>query len=215
MLAEAYELEVVSRPCARVRVIVPREGSPQPPRALSREEIDRLLAFVGARHTTLVLLLRWTGLRVGEALGLRWSDLIDGPGGPVLTVRRQLIAGELLPRLKTDAGLRDVPVVPLLARELERAPPSCPGADSLMFLSRRGRPVDAHNLRRELRRAAQAADVGRVTPHTLRHTLATELLLTGHDASVVARVLGHRSAAFTRRVYVHVDRPPRFDSLAL
>jgi site-specific recombinase XerD len=52
-----------------------------------------------------------------------------------------------------------------------------------------------------------------VTPHVLRHSLATELLEHGHDISVVAKVLGHGSEAFTRRVYVHARETPRFDDL--
>ena len=52
-----------------------------------------------------------------------------------------------------------------------------------------------------------------ITPHVLRHSLATELVDRGYDISAVAKVLGHRSEAFTRRVYVHARDTPRFDEL--
>jgi site-specific recombinase XerD len=52
-----------------------------------------------------------------------------------------------------------------------------------------------------------------MTPHVLRHSLATELLDGGYDISAVANVLGHRSEAFTRRVSIHASETPRFDKL--
>jgi integrase len=52
-----------------------------------------------------------------------------------------------------------------------------------------------------------------MTPHVLRHSLATELVDRGHDNIAIAKVLGRRSAAFTRRVYVHAAAARRFDDL--
>jgi len=52
-----------------------------------------------------------------------------------------------------------------------------------------------------------------MTPHVLWHSLATELLDRGYDTSAIAKVLGQRSEAFTRRVYIHPRATPRFDSL--
>ena len=52
-----------------------------------------------------------------------------------------------------------------------------------------------------------------MTPHVLRHSLATELLDNGYDINAVANILGHRSTAFTRRTYIHARATPRFDDL--
>jgi site-specific recombinase XerD len=52
-----------------------------------------------------------------------------------------------------------------------------------------------------------------MTPHVLRHSLATELVDPGYDISAVAKVLGHRNKAFTHRVYVYARRTPRVDEL--
>ena len=79
--------------------------------------------------------------------------------------------------------------------------------------TRHGSHQDSHNLRRRLRPAALAAGVPWMTPHVLRHSLATELVDRGYDISAVAKVLGHRGEAFTRRVYVHARETPRFDEL--
>ena len=64
-----------------------------------------------------------------------------------------------------------------------------------------------------LRPAARAAGVPWLTPHVLRHSPASEMVHRGYDISAIAKVLGHRSEAFTRRVYVHPRETPRFDEL--
>jgi hypothetical protein len=85
MLAEAYELELLRTDAARVRVIVGGGQTPDaPPKTATREQIYALSAALDPRDRLLVLLLRWTGLRIAEALGLRWHDLCDQGDGPVL-----------------------------------------------------------------------------------------------------------------------------------
>lgn len=116
---------------------------------------------------------------------------------------------------KTTAGIRSVAVVPTLERALgeARGAAAFDGPSDPIFATRSGTHQDSHNLRRRLRPAAEAAGVPWMTPHVLCHSLATELLDNGHDINAVANVLGHRSAAFTRRTYIHARETPRFDGL--
>ena len=216
MLAEAYELEIIPADAARVRVVVGNERTPtRAPKTMTREQIAMLMTHLDPRDRLLVLLLRWTGLRMAEALGLRWEDLTDSHNGTVLLVRRQWQDGRLVTHTKTPAGLRGVAVVPTLESALDEARREAaftqPGDP--IFATSRGTHQDSHNLRRRLRPAARAAGVPWMTPHVLRHSLATELLDRGYDISAIAKVLGHRSEAFTRRVYVHARDTPRFDDL--
>lgn len=182
---------------------------------MTREQIASLMTHLDPRDLLLVLLLRWTGLRVAEALGLRWEDLCHDDDGPVLLVRRQWQDGRTVTHTKTPAGLRTVAVVPTLAHALDEARrvTAFGRLGDPIFATSRGTPQDSHNLRRRLRPAARAAGVPWVTPHVLRHSLATELLDRGYDISAIANVLGHRSEAFTRRVYIHPRETPRFDEL--
>jgi integrase len=215
MLAEAYELDVLATDAGRVRVIGGERTPTEVPKTLTREQIATLMEHLDQRDRLLVLLLRWTGLRISEALGLRWDDLRQTDEGAVLLVRRQWQDGRLVERTKTSAGVRAVTVVPSLARALvvarSGATFSSPGAP--IFATGRGTHQDSHNLRRRLRPAAARAEVPWATPHVLRHSLATELLDHGHDINAVAKVLGHRSEAFTRRIYIHARAAPRFDGL--
>jgi integrase/recombinase XerC len=133
----------------------------------------------------------------------------------VLLVRRQWQDGHIVTHTKTPAGTRSVAVVPTLERALSQARREAafgrPGDP--VFATRRGTHQDSHNLRRRLLPATRAAGVPRMIPHVLRHSLATELLDSGYDIRAVANVLGHRSEAFTRRVYIHAPKTPRFDDL--
>lgn len=216
MFAEAYELEIIPTDAGRVRVIVDdRSTAERRPKTLSRAQIAALDAQLDPRDRLLILLLRWTGLRISEALGLRWEDLDRAEDGPVLHVRRQWQDGRLVECAKTPAGIRSVAIVPSLERALEaaRRAATFDRPRDPIFATRRGTHQDSHNLRRRLRPAAHTAGVPWMTPHVLRHSLATELLDNGHDINAVANVLGHRSTAFTRRTYIHARATPRFDDL--
>lgn len=216
MLAEAYELEIIPTDAGRVRVVVEDRRTPRRrPKTLTREQIAVLMTHLDPRDRLLVLLLRWTGLRIAEALGLRWADLEHNDGGPILRVRRQWQDGRVVTHTKTPAGRRAVAVVPTLERALDEARREAAFArpGDPIFATNRGTHQDSHNLRRRLRPAARAAGAPWMTPHVLRHSLATEMLDRGYDISAVANVLGHRSQAFTRRVYIHARETPRFDEL--
>jgi len=215
MLAEAYELELIRSDAARVRIVIPGERQAKAVKTLSATQIRAVREHVGERDRLLVFLLSRTGVRISEALGLRWRDLRATPEGYVLSVRRQCSDGEERDETKTLAGMRDVAVVPALARALltARRAASFDGPDDPIFPSHAGTHQDDHNIRRRLRPAIAAAGAEGATPHTFRHSLATELLSRGHDSSEIAKILGHRSEAFTRRVYIHAPEVPRFDEI--
>jgi integrase len=87
LLAEAYELELTRTDAARVRIVVPGEPPAPKPKALTLAQVDEIRSRVPERDRLLFLLLSRTGLRIGEALGLRWRDLEIGAEGPVLAIR--------------------------------------------------------------------------------------------------------------------------------
>ncbi len=83
-------------------------------RVLTEDEITALMANAGDTFRPLVAVLIFAGLRVGECLGLRWSDIDEG----FIYVRRQLGRDRQTADIKTAAGRRDVVLVPQLARVL-------------------------------------------------------------------------------------------------
>jgi integrase len=193
-------------------------------RALTPEEIRRLLATAEGDWHALWTLALYSGMREGELLGLTWADLTcDGDEAArsegAVTVQRVLVEDEagmpfVRPYPKSRSGIRTIPipveVLDLLRvhrrrQLLERARSSrWEDALGLVFLSRWGTPLLRSNVRRSFKRDAGEAGIqGRVTPHDLRHTFASHLLLAGRPITEVSYFLGHASAAVTLGIYAH------------
>ncbi len=159
-----------------------------------------------------VVLLIVYGLRRGEALGLRWSD-IDADTGTI-HIRQQLqrVRGELqLASVKTYAGQRVLPLLDLAQQALaaqadrqarHRADMGSAWQDTdLVFTTRTGRPVEPRNFVRSFRRICDDHDIQLIKVHHIRHTVASimkDLRVTARDAQAV---LGHTRISTTLEIY--------------
>ncbi|HTZ61777.1 MAG TPA: site-specific tyrosine recombinase/integron integrase [Thermoplasmata archaeon] len=161
------------------------------PRYLSEDEMHRLLEAVrdSPRDSAIVHVLAFAGLRVSEVCHLQIEDIEFETN--VLHVRsgkgdkdREVILEERT-RAAIDRYLTDR---------------SLAGESGLRLF-----PVGPVTVERIVRRAAASAEIPRrVTPHMLRHTLATALLSRGCDIRYIQKLLGHASVA-TTQIYTHVD----------
>ena len=177
-------------------------------------------------------LLYGTGMRLTEGLRLRVKDIEferravvvrHGKGGKDRVVmlpasleaplRAQLAAAHALWAADRACGLPGVEVPYALARKYQRAavswawfwvfPQAEPSVDP------RGAGVRRHHLydgsfQRAFKRALEAADINKLaSPHTLRHSFATHLLLAGYDIRTVQELLGHADVT-TTMIYTHV-----------
>lgn len=170
-------------------VEVPRRPS-QLPNFLNEEEAHRLLAAAegSPRDKAILRVLAYGGLRVGELCRLTVDDL---------DLDHQLL------RVRAGKGEKDrMVVVEATTCEAVRA-----------WLAERGTevgdlrvfPLCRESVERLVRARAEAAGITKeVTPHTLRHTLATTLLRRGLDLRFIQKQLGHASVA-TTQIYTHVD----------
>jgi len=146
------------------------------------------------RDRALLAMLYATGMRASEAVGLKLGDVNFDLG--VIRVlgkgRKERIvpaAGEALEKLRD-----------YLRHERPRD-----GAGETAFLSRTGRPLRREDVFRIVRKYIRRAAVrGHVSPHTLRHCFATQLLAGGADLRSVQEMLGHADIA-TTQIYTHVD----------
>jgi integrase len=147
--------------------------------------------------------LAQTGLRISEALALRWSE-VDFGRRRVL-VRRRLRNGSFGPP-KSRYGRRDVPVSTAMGRRLWAARAGRKAGDGdPVFCAGSGGYLDAANVfGRVFKPAARRAGVPWAGFHSLRHTCATVLFRRGLNAKQVQVWLGHHSPAFTLAVYVHL-----------
>lgn len=175
-------------------------------KALSTSELENFLRVCPDRWRLFFELLASTGLRISEAVALRWRDIpLDG-SRPEVRVRRAHVRGRFGPP-KSKYGRRTVPIGSSLVWELRslRKSTEWPGDDDLVFPARNGEPLRQENVRRRvLKPTAEEAGVPWMAFHTLRHTCATRLFAGGRNAVQVQRWLGHHSPAFTLKVYVHL-----------
>ena len=197
-------------------VTVPRP-SRREMQTLTEEEVGRLFEVSqGHRLHALWVLLATTGLRIGEALGLLWSD-VDFAGGRLAVNRalqRQTGVGYLFVEPKTARSRRTVYLAPgtlrALAehrrRQLEEqlaAGPSWNNA-SLVFATPIGRPVDGSWAITYFHRALDHAGLPSIRIYDLRHTAASHLLRRGVHPKVVQELLGHSTISLTLDTYSHV-----------
>lgn len=175
-------------------------------RALNDQQLAMLIAVAPAKHRLLFELLAATGVRISEALALRWGDLeLDGDR-PAVRVRRAYVKGHFKPP-KSRYGRRAVPIDFGMVRALRKAQASAEraGERDLIFCNLQGRPLDYSNLHgRVMKPAAEEAGVPWAAFHTLRHTCASRLFAQGRNAVQVQRWLGHHSPGFTLATYVHL-----------
>jgi len=192
-------------------------------KVLSPAQVKALLTAAseaGTRNEALYVVAVHTGLRQGELLGLKWSDVSLEDAGR-LSVRRSLKVTEGgldFGPPKNKASRRSVPlnktaVAALRAHRTRQNKERLrsPGSDwrdlDLVFPNRVGGPTDHNNLYyREykplLERAGLAGEG--FTFHTLRHTFATALFVRREHPKVVQSLLGHSSITQTMDTYSHL-----------
>lgn len=172
------------------------------PKALTRDQMEAVLAAPdlskpeGVRDRALMEVLYGAGLRVSEAVGLRFEELELDSAAMRVTGKRGKTRWIPLPSL----------TVPWIERYLEEARPALskkPVAE--VFLNDHGRPLSRQSAYHILARCSRRAGIERgVSPHTLRHTYAVHLLQGGADLRGVQELLGHASVS-TTQVYTQLD----------
>jgi integrase len=221
ILDAAEERELIDRNPAKGRRRRVREVKPRRSYLDTAAQITALLDAAGeldaearrdrrsVSRRALLAVLVFAGLRIGEALELRWRD-VDLASG-------RLRIGEA----KSEAGLRDVKLRPVLRDVLNELKSSVPDAHptAFVFPTSRGRALSQSNVRgRMLAKAITRANERlaeddcaplpeRLTPHSLRRTFASILYALGEAPPVVMRQMGHTDPALALRIYAQaMDR---------
>lgn len=194
-------------------------------RPLTIEQAHELLAAAaGERLEALYVLTLSLGLRLGEALGLRWSHVDLEKGSIRISAALRPVprgfraAGEKrlqLVETKTPSGRRVLPLPGLTLdalrdhrrRQLEErlaAGPKWKGNTlNLVFTTPIGTPLDQRNVGREFKALVARAGLPEMRYHDLRHSAATIMLASGMDLRIISEVLGHRVPAMSA-LYAHV-----------
>ncbi len=162
--------------------------------------------------------LAYSGLRIGEALALRWGD-IDFENSFIHVQRSWDHKNGVFQDPKTAAGNRRIPLINDLRALLEEhlVSEGSPSADRLVFGGRdlQGTPRDYANMRYQARRKWEAAGLSYRSPHEFRHTFVTYLNRATTDQRAAADIAGHADIAFMLGRYVHSDGGSRSDAMTL
>ena len=187
---------------------------------LDAPDIKKLLeALNGHKHEVLIKTAMFTGMRIGELIGLTW-DCVDFENG-VICVKKQL----LRPRVKGEGYTygtlkNDKPrtITPANAvRDMLRAHKRRQaqqrllagsawddgGFPGLVFTNELGGHLCHNHISKQLDKALEAAGIPKHRFHDLRHTYAVNSLRAGDDIKTVQENLGHHTAAFTLDMYAH------------
>lgn len=174
------------------------------PQALNLEELDRLLAtenfkgLLGKRNQAIIELLYATGMRVTELINLKRNDVnlnhqllkCTGKGNKERWIP---FTDRALHTLKDYIQLGR----PKLVKKIDT---------NLLFLNSQGQPISRQGVFYLIKNYAKKSGIKKnVTPHTLRHTLATHLIENGADLRTVQEMLGHSDIS-TTQIYTHVSR---------
>lgn len=183
------------------------------PDVLTDEEITRIQqtfdrsTYEGERNYVIVEVLYGCGLRVSELVGLRLSNIyadeqylqVIGKGDKERWVPINKHALELMLNYIHSVRCHLTPK---------------PGEDKYVFLNRRGAHMSRQMVFIFLKEAVAAAGINKqVSPHSLRHSFATELVENGADLRAVQEMLGHESIS-TTEIYTHISRETLRNTIA-
>jgi integrase/recombinase XerC len=164
------------------------------PRFLPQEEMNRLLegAELPPRDQAILETLYSSGIRVGSLVGLSLRDY--NPREGTLRIRAKGAKEQLVP-----LGEPAIAALDTYLGERVNPKPLDP-----LFLNRNGGRLTARSVQRLVHKLGLQLGVGRVTPHSLRHSFATHLLDAGADLRSIQELLGHESLKTTQK-YTHVS----------
>jgi len=178
----------------RLREFAPRIPMAKLPRTLPKylsypeiraglDLIDRS-TLLGKRDYALILFLYAGGCRISEALSAERKDLKDG----WLTIR-----------FAKGSKERMVPLAPEAIEALEEYLEARDWGSTALWLNSRGKPLSRVGAYKIVKKYLG------VSPHVLRHSFATALILGGADLRVVQELLGH-SSLLTTQIYTHIEQ---------
>lgn len=196
---------------------------------LTKEELKEFLKL--AQDTTLsyffplVHLMSYTGLRQGEALALKWSDIdFENKKITVNKTAARIKEKQTLQTPKTKNSKRVISIDPVTLSILRswkkdqikiyfKNGKHFKGDENFIFTNQRGEWVHIHNFIRYFKRFIADHKLKPITPHGLRHTHASLLFSAGVEPKNISDRLGHSTVQITLDLYTHITEEQRSDTV--
>ncbi len=227
MLNKAQEADLVLKNIANQINVVVDNMQREEKRILTQQEIDILLeSSRDNRLYPIFVVALNTGMRIGEILGLTW-DCVDFEKNMISVTKTLSYLSndgrghyEFHPP-KTRAGKRRIPMrigvksvlenQKRIRQEMERHILPQKGFEELVFTSSFNNPLNAMNIKdsinclvKRINKENPGIEFKHFTPHTLRHTFASNCIASGMNPKTLQRILGHSSLQMTMDLYCHV-----------
>ena len=200
-------------PCGKsVKVCGKKKGDRLPMSILEQKQMLEIIS--GGIYENIFRLVLQTGLRVGEVLGLKWSD-VDFENR-VLHVQRSLKQDKenktlVLGETKTKAGKRNIPLTEECIKIFKSEKKSQNGYavdikyGDLVFRKENGSPISRFCLAARIDYLCRKNGMRKISMHILRHTFATRCIEGGMNPKALQAIMGHEKISTTLDLYVHSD----------
>lgn len=198
-----------------IEVIEPKSNKPPKiVRALEIDEQQMLTNYLmnipieNEPYKVAYLMQMYLGLRIGEALALKISDinleknLVHISRTLTFDKNHKLIMGEFP---KTFAGIRDIPIPRFIREEIINQMRLAENhKENLLFVNSQGNYADPKNANKFLKSTLKKVNINDITTHSLRHTYGTRCIEAGMRAVALQRLMGHSDISVTINTYVSV-----------
>ena len=184
---------------------------------ISRENLAKLISALSTDTSEFsigILLCIYTGIRVGELSGIRWSDIDFNE--KILHIRRTIsrvknldYTGEsdespktilMIGSPKSTSSLRDIPIPDFLLGKLALI---AAAPDAYLLTGSSTKCMEPRNIQRKFQRLLEQCEIPNINIHSLRHAFATRCTEMGFDSKTLSEILGHSSVKITMDIYVH------------
>lgn len=183
----AVKIELINK-CYAPLLSIGKNKAVHPHHPFSRQKINRLWANIDNPGVDTVLILLYTGMRVGEMLALQKTDVHIRQGYIRIT------------KSKTASGIRTIPIhhriFPLIVRRMK-------SSGSSLIADSEGKQYDYSRYCQLWGNVMHSIKANGHTTHDCRHTVATLLDNAGANETAKRRILGHAGGDVTERVYTH------------
>lgn len=196
---------------------------------LTKEELKEFLKLAQTATLSyffpLVHLMSYTGLRQGEALALKWSDIdFENKKITVDKTAVRIKEKQTLQTPKTKNSKRVISIDPTTLSILKswkkdqikiyfKNGMHFEGDENFIFTNQRGEWVHIHNFIRYFKRFIADHKLKQITPHGLRHTHASLLFSAGVEPKNISDRLGHSTVQITLDLYTHITEEQRTDTV--
>lgn len=233
-----YELEYLEKNVAS-KVKIPNKNEPEKLKFYTKDQLDTLLTFLSEykmgkyshsiQYYVLFTLLSRSGLRLGEALALEWSDMDFTTN--ILSINKTLSYDDhnnvSITSPKSASSIRKIKIdhstTQLLKKHkinkneciLKYETYSAPKHKNIIFSNENGNYLRHSVVRDFMTASCKRADVPVLSPHALRHSHAVHLLEAGANLKYVSSRLGHSTITMTADIYLHITQKIEDDALSL